>query len=784
MTTRSTLRTGLWLIGCFAVATAGLAQSLGPLQMPPASAVRSAPAARLPLLDALAAKPLAELPPAAAAAAERLAALAAWNAAGKLPVKVGFARALPAPAAVRLDGIAAGTAAAPARPFAGGLLAGAASGSGELAWGTHVRVANAYRLRLHLTGVHLPAGTVMWVAAKGGAPHAFGLDLRSPAGDLWTPSVFGESLLFEIHVPAGSAEARFTAREVMEIFRPARLAPPGRSGRRQPEAPGAPTGSSQDISCLVDSSCIGDSVLPQIAVYRHAMAQLLFVEDGGEFLCSGSLLNDSAGDFAPYLLTANHCFADQEAASSLEAVFDFFTSSCNGAAPDETTLPTANGGTLLATGATSDFTFVRLSSVPPGRSFLGWNADAGAVPNGTALYRLSFPAPGGVADPEQFSQSAVNTGDSIPVCDQGLDARPRPDYIYASVTTGGTVGGSSGSPALLAGGQVVGQLTGACAFSGHDPSDGCDRANSEFDGAFSVTFPWIAAYLSPSNTCYALSLSHTGPGSDPVASPAGSSVCLTGMYTAGTAIQLTAAPAAGAVVLDWSGPVVDGSADSTQTLNMPAMDISIGVTYATCYPLSVSHTGSGSDPAASPASAPGCSAGNYFSGEEVTLYASPAPGWFVFGWGGTSDDASSFATNLVFMPAASHAASVTYLQSGFYTLPPCRLIDTRAATGGIGGPALQPSSSREFSLGGVCGIPASAKALSVNVTITQPASSGFLTASAGSGTSIIDFSAGQTLANNAVLPMLLDINRQGFLVVQNGSSGTVQLIVDVNGYFQ
>lgn len=85
--------------------------------MPPASAVRSTPAPHLPLLHALAAKPLAELPSASTAAADQLAALAAWNAAGKLPFKVGFKRALPVPAAVRLDGMAAAaTAAAPARP--------------------------------------------------------------------------------------------------------------------------------------------------------------------------------------------------------------------------------------------------------------------------------------------------------------------------------------------------------------------------------------------------------------------------------------------------------------------------------------------------------------------------------------------------------------------------------------------------------------------------------------------------------------------------------------------
>jgi hypothetical protein len=477
-----TLLAAVLLPGLLTSAGVAGAQSMDGHAMNPAAATRSAPAPQLRLQDALSAAPLHRLPDAAAGAVDQLEALRAWNAAGKLPLKHGFARPLTAPAVVRLGGIAT----APASPvaFAGGILGN--DGAGGLVWGTHVQVANAYRLRLHLTDVHLPAGTSMLVSAGGGwAPHAFGLELLAPDGELWTPTVKSDSLLFEVHVPAGAA-ASFRVPEVMEIVDLNTVAPSA-------AGPGDP-------ACIVDSTCIGNGTFSKIAQYRHAMAQLTFADMGGEFLCSGSLLNDTKSDGTPYLLTANHCFADQPAASSLEAVFDFFTATCNGAAPDETTLPTANGGTLLATNATSDFTFVLLSGVPAGRFSLGWNADTIGVPNGTALFRLSFPAPGGIPDPERFSQSAVNTGNSIPVCDQAPDARPRPDYLYASVTNGGTIGGSSGSPALLANGQVVGQLTGGCAFQGHDPSDGCDRANSEFDGAFSITFPNIEQFLSPTVT--------------------------------------------------------------------------------------------------------------------------------------------------------------------------------------------------------------------------------------------------------------------------------------------
>jgi branched-subunit amino acid transport protein len=124
----------------------------------------------------------------------------------------------------------------------------------------------------------------------------------------------------------------------------------------------------------------------------------------------------------------------------------------------------------------------------------------------------------------------------------------------------------------------------------------------------------------------------------------------------------------------------------------------------------------------------------------------------------------------------------------FYTLSPCRLVDTRNPTGGLGlgGPALVASTRRNFTLTGVCGIPTTAKAISVNLTVTGAAAPGFLSLFPGNGivpaTSNINFSIGQTRANNAVVLLATDGN--GSLAVLNGAVGTTHFILDVNGYFQ
>ncbi len=124
---------------------------------------------------------------------------------------------------------------------------------------------------------------------------------------------------------------------------------------------------------------------------------------------------------------------------------------------------------------------------------------------------------------------------------------------------------------------------------------------------------------------------------------------------------------------------------------------------------------------------------------------------------------------------------------GFYTLPPCRLIDTRRSPSFTGGPALAPGTPRSFTVAGLCGIPGDARALAVNVTVTQPHAAGHLTLFPANTapvppTSTINYAPGQTRANQAIVPLSPD--GTGTLAVQVGSAGVVHLILDVAGYFR
>jgi hypothetical protein len=72
--------------------------------------------------------------------------------------------------------------------------------------------------------------------------------------------------------------------------------------------------------------------------------------------------------------------------------------------------------------------------------------------------------------------------------------------------------------------------------------------------------------------------------------------------------------------------------------------------------------------------------------------------------------------------------------SKFYTLTPCRIVDTRNPDGPLAGPALQPHDTRSFDvLSSGCRIPPGARAVSANISVTQGTAFGNLVIYPGDG---------------------------------------------------
>jgi hypothetical protein len=125
-------------------------------------------------------------------------------------------------------------------------------------------------------------------------------------------------------------------------------------------------------------------------------------------------------------------------------------------------------------------------------------------------------------------------------------------------------------------------------------------------------------------------------------------------------------------------------------------------------------------------------------------------------------------------------------QYSFFALNPCRVVDTRNANSVNGGPIVGAGAQRSFAIRGSCGVPTTAKAVSLNLAVTGMTAGGFVTLWPSGQTrpvvSSINFSGTEpALANGAIVG--LSTNAQD-LSVYDGSNSAVHLIIDVTGYFQ
>jgi hypothetical protein len=114
--------------------------------------------------------------------------------------------------------------------------------------------------------------------------------------------------------------------------------------------------------------------------------------------------------------------------------------------------------------------------------------------------------------------------------------------------------------------------------------------------------------------------------------------------------------------------------------------------------------------------------------------------------------------------------------SKFTSAGPSRLLDTRSSSGALG-----PNSSVTLQVTGREGVPTDATGVILNVTVTEPTTTGYLTVyphgTPRPGVSNLNFTPGQTVPNLVMVPLV-----DGKVDFYN-PAGTVQVIADITGYY-
>jgi len=351
---------------------------------------------------------------------------------------------------------------------------------GGFVWAMAIESTGAGALRVHLGGLNLPPDADLYFFSPEG--QAFGpYSGKGPNGDgqFWSNSVFGSKGVVQLRYygPNAADDLKGISFNISEV---------GHVGPKFSQGLIAATESfcSFNVACIENASCFNGT---PAEIAKSSVALMQWISGQFIYTCTGSLIADSdSGTQIPYFITANHCLSTNAIAQNLETYFQFTLTCGSNSCPGQTFPGGIQrlGASVKATGTVGDFTLLQLAQTPPaGSMFLGWNNAPIANTNNAALYRISHPA----WAPQAYSAGAVST--SAPTC----TGWPRGERIYSRTTTGGTEGGSSGSPVVNASSQFVGQLSGAC---GTNVNNACDQTNNAtVDGAFAAYYSSVAPFL-------------------------------------------------------------------------------------------------------------------------------------------------------------------------------------------------------------------------------------------------------------------------------------------------
>ena len=329
-------------------------------------------------------------------------------------------------------------------PLVGGSGRSRVLDDGTQIWEVGYRSPGALSMSVTLGEVSLPEGGSLTVCGRGGTEASqvavtegnMGLGLGSPivSGEVVVVQYIGPS------VPAPSFVVTSVCRGFREVDWQETLV---RGGKK---AKAGEYGSSKE--CEVVAAC-NTSLTKQ----RRSICRLII---NNNMIGTGTLINNTSGDGAPYVLTSAHVIPSLPI-TACKARFCFEETTCGGTWYNLYSQE-ISGATLVSYDERSDMALLRLSEVPSVAShpyWAGWNISDKPIGLFTCYHH-----PYGDAKKVSTAPGVSTASYTLDNTNNGNSFRTMFHWLVPQWTSGATEGGSSGSPLMDKDGLVVGGLTG------------------------------------------------------------------------------------------------------------------------------------------------------------------------------------------------------------------------------------------------------------------------------------------------------------------------------------
>ena len=353
---------------------------------------------------------------------------------------------------------------------------------GSKLWRMRFASPGALSLSLAFELFDLPPGAAFWIHDVDGASvqGPYTSKSRNAAGGLWTAVMLGDELVAELFLPAGS-EADLKISSVNHGYRF--------------------FGESKEDIAAKRGSCNINVVCPQGDPWRNQIQSVArftasCFNGTATCLCTGQMVNNTAGDNTPFFLSAQHCIEEADDAPTVVAYWNYESPTCDdfygGSLSQNQSGSTWVSSSPLDSG--SDFTLVELDQDPdPSWSvyFAGWDA-RDRIPNSTTT----------IHHPSGDQKSISFDYDPPTVSSYVEDASPGNGMFFRigdwdeATTEGGSSGGALFDDAT---GRCIGTLSGGFAACGNDEPDWYGRFSSHWVGG-GTSDTRLSDWLDPGNT--------------------------------------------------------------------------------------------------------------------------------------------------------------------------------------------------------------------------------------------------------------------------------------------